>query len=52
MNDNYETKTTLNLEQFVKSSCQLCGTQRCNPYNEIWREGCSKWREYINNQNT
>lgn len=34
------------LTPFIKESCMMCGSQRCDPSESEWREGCSRWREY------
>lgn len=45
-----EEKTNIYLvEKFILSEeCQMCGSQRCIPTEEEWREGCPKWRNFKN----
>jgi len=31
---------------FIKENCQMCGSQRCDPTDEEWIEGCLKFQEY------
>lgn len=36
------------IEDFIQKYCMMCGSQRCDPYDEEWREGClifQKWKE-------
>ena len=30
----------MTFEEFMEKYCYLCGTQRCIPTDEFWREGC------------
>lgn len=35
----------MNLDKFVEDNCRLCGSQRCNPYDPQWLDGCRIYRE-------
>lgn len=34
------------LSSFIKENCMMCGSQRCDPSELEWREGCSRWKRY------
>ena len=34
----------MTLQEFIKEHCMLCGTQRCNPLDPVWLEGCRLFR--------
>ena len=36
----------IRLEFFVEKICNGCGTQRCEPYNKEWRDGCPEWKAF------
>jgi hypothetical protein len=36
----------MTLKEFMKTYCDMCGTQRCDPTDPIWREGCTYYQEY------
>jgi hypothetical protein len=38
------------LDQFIKENCMMCGSQRCDPTNPIWLEGCLLYQEIIENE--
>jgi len=40
----------INLESFKKKYCFMCGTQRCDPDDIEWREGCLIWRDLVNKE--
>lgn len=35
----------MTLEEFKEKFCVLCGTQRCDPDDPVWREGCLHYQE-------
>lgn len=35
----------MTLKEFIKTYCDICGTQRCDPKDPIWREGCPHYQE-------
>ena len=35
------------LQSFMQENCLLCGSQRCDPSDSIFRNGCKKWRNFI-----
>lgn len=38
----------MTFEEFNEKYCMPCGTQRCGGiYDEVWREGCPRYREEI-----
>lgn len=37
------------LDEFVKENCMMCGTQRCNPYDFEWLEGCLLYQQEKDN---
>ena len=34
-----------NLNDFMKEYCTMCGSQRCNPADPLWLEGCRLYQE-------
>ena len=38
------------VRRFIEDCCQLCGSQRCDPYDDKWREGGQRWKEFIKNK--
>lgn len=35
----------MNLDKFIEENCTFCGSQRCDPYNPEWLEGCKLYQE-------
>ena len=35
----------MTLKEFIKTYCDMCGTQRCDPKDPVWREGCPHYQE-------
>ena len=35
----------MTFDEFVKEYCWMCATQRCDPKDEDWREGCPKFKK-------
>lgn len=42
----------MTFDEFIETNCLLCGTQRCNPYDSDWREGCPYYRKWRNDNPT
>ena len=40
----------MNLDKFVAENCGLCGSQRCDPYNPEWLQGCSIYQSLKENK--
>lgn len=34
------------LQSFMQENCLLCGSQRCDPSDPLFRNGCKKWRDF------
>ena len=35
----------MDLDKFIKENCMMCGTQRCDPSDIEWLEGCTLYQE-------